>query len=137
MNVFPLFEDKMFAFKLWKSTVEWWPDDRIKLRFVEQGDSYWFILYHDGSGYKGDNTGFVKKVPVSENYERFTSGYEKKATLRFGIYSEHVKKKKKDDDRKYELEILKKQKSVYDIAFLQYPDLVQDSVEWQCIQENK
>ena len=66
MNVFPLFSDKMFAFKLWKKTIEWWPDDKIKLRFVEQGDSYWFILY-GGSEYKGDNTGFVKKVPVSEN----------------------------------------------------------------------
>lgn len=132
MNVFPLFSDKMFAFKLWKKTIEWWPDDKIKLRFVEQGDSYWFILY-GGSEYKGDNTGFVKKVPVSENYERFKVGFEKKATLRFGIYNENPKKK----DKKFELEILKKSKSVYDIAFLQYTDLLQDSIEWQCIQENK
>src|SRR5205814_7961328 len=33
-----------------------------------------------------------KKVQVSENYERFKAGYEKKAILRFGIYKEGVKK---------------------------------------------
>lgn len=133
MNVFPLFEDKMSAFRLWKKTIEWWPDDKIKLRFVEQDDSYWFILY-GGSVYTKDNTGFVKKVQVSENYERFKVGYEKKAILRFGIYKERGKKK---DDSKYNLEVLKKSKSVYDIAFLKYEELDPGSVEWQCIQENK
>jgi hypothetical protein len=133
MNVFPLFEDKMSAFKLWKKTIEWWPDDAIKLRFVEQDDSYWFILY-GGSVYSNDNSGFVKKVPVSENYERFRVGYEKKVILRFGIYKESVKKK---DGSKYELEVLKKSKSVYDIAFLKYDELAPDSIESQCIRENK
>lgn len=133
MNVFPLFEDKMSAYRLWKKTIEWWPDDKIKLRFVEQGNNYWFILY-GGSEYSKDNTGFVKKVPVSENYERFKVGYEKKAILRFGIYKEGVKKK---DGSKYDLEVLKKSKSVYDIAFLKHVELAQDSIEWQCIQENK
>lgn len=132
MNVFPLFEDKMSAFRLWKKTINWWPDDKIKLRFVEQGDSYWFILY-GGSDYTKDNTGFVKKVQVSENYERFKVGYEKKAILRFGI----IKEGKKKGGSKYDLEVLKKSKSVYDIMFLKYEELASDSVEWQCIQENK
>lgn len=132
MNVFPLFGDKMSAFRLWKKTIDWWPDDKIKLRFVEHGDSYWFILY-GGSDYSKDNTGFVKKVPVSENYERFKVGYEKKAILRFGIYREGVKKK---DGSKYDLEVLKKSKSVYDIAFVKYDEIAPESVEWQCIQEN-
>jgi hypothetical protein len=133
MNVFPLFKDKMDAFKLWKKTIHWWPDDRIKLRFVEQGDSYWFILY-GGSTYTLDNTGFVKKVPMSENYKRFKVGYEKKAILRFGVYREGVKKK---DGSKFDLELLKKSKSVYDIAFVKYEDLSPDRIEWRCIQENK
>ena len=132
MNVFPLFDDKMSAYRLWKKTIEWWPDDMIKLRFVEQSDSYWFILY-GGSVYTKDNTGFAKRVPVSENYERFKVGYEKKAILRFGIYKEGVKKK---DGSKFDLEVLKKSKSVYNIAFLKYEELVPDSVEWHCIQEN-
>jgi hypothetical protein len=134
MNVIPLFEDKMFAYRLWKKTIDWWPDDEIKLRFVEQGDSYWLIIY-GGSTYKGDNTGFVKKVPVvSENYKRFKVGYEKKAILRFGIYKENLKK---EDDKKYDLEILKKSKSIYDIAFLKYEELSPESIEWQCIEGSK
>ena len=134
MNVIPLFEDKVPAYRLWKKTIDWWPDDEIKLRFVEQSDSYWLIIY-GGSTYKGDNTGFVKKVQVSDNYKRFKAGYENKAILRFGIYKENPKKK--DDDRKYDLEILKKSKSVYDIAFLKYEELSPESIEWQCIEENK
>jgi hypothetical protein len=132
MNVFPLFEDKRFAFRLWKKTIEWWPDDNIRLRFVEHHDSYWFILY-GGSIYTKDNTGFVKKVPVSENYKRFKEGYEKKAILRFGIYKENPKK---NEGSKYDLEVLKKSKSVYYIAFLKYYELAKDSIEWQCIQDN-
>jgi hypothetical protein len=132
MNVFPLFQDKMFAFKLWKKTVDWWPDDTIKMRFVEHGDWYWFILYGN-SEYKQDHTGFAKKVQISENYERFKVGYEKKAILRFGIYKENPKKK---DGAKYDLEILKKSKSVYDIAFTPFSDLDPHSIEADCIREN-
>jgi hypothetical protein len=54
--------------------------------------------------------------------------------LRFGIYKENPKKK---DDRKYDLEILKKSKSIYDIAFLRYEELSLESIERQCIEENK
>ena len=139
MNAFPLFEDKMSAFRLWKKTINWWPDDKIKLRFVEDSDHYWFILYGDGD-YKKDNTCFVKKVPISENYQRFKAGYEKKAMLRFGIYKENTDPKKKDKDgnmKKFDLEVLKKAKSVYDISFVQMPDVARDSVEWQCIQQNQ
>lgn len=130
MNVFPLFQDKKAAFKLWKKTIEWWPDNNIKLRFVEDNGIYWFILY-GGSDYKHDNTGFIKKVPISENYMRFKAGYEKKAVLRFGIYKGTAK-----GDKKYDLEILKKSKTVYDIAFLQYSELPQHGIEWQGILDN-
>jgi hypothetical protein len=138
MNVIPLFEDKVAAYRLWKKTVDWWPDDEIKLRFVEQSDSYWLMIY-GGSIYKGENTGFVKKVQVSDNYKRFKAGYEKKAILRFGIYKENSKKKEgeEEEDRKYDLEILKKSKSIYDIAFLRYEELSAESIEWKCIEENK
>src|SRR5215203_3364808 len=78
---------------------------------------------------------FEDKVHASDNYKRFKAGYENKAILRFGIYKENPKKK--DDDRKYDLEILKKSKSVYDIAFLKYEELSPESIEWQCIEENK
>ena len=77
----------------------------------------------------------MKKVQASDNYKRFKEGYDKKAILRFGIYKENPKKK--DDDRKYDLVFLKKSKSIYDIAFLNYDELSPESIEWQCIEENK
>jgi hypothetical protein len=139
MNVFPLFPDKMEAHRLWKKTIDWWPDVDIRMSFVEEGDDYWFILY-GGSKYSGDNTCFVKKMPVSENYKRFKAGYEKKAMLRFGVYKENTNPKKKEPDgsmKKFELEVLKKAKSVYTISFLKVSELEPGSVEWQCIQENQ
>jgi hypothetical protein len=105
---------------------------------VEEGDDYWFVLY-GGSEYKNDNTGFVKKVPVSENYNRFKAGFEKKAMLRFGIYKELAKPKVERDGtvKKYDLEVLKRAKYVYDVRFVKMADLGTDSVEWKCIQENR
>ena len=126
MNIFPIFNDKMYAFKLWKRTINWWPDDQIKIRFVEINDTYWFILY-GGSVYKDDNTGFAKNISISENYERFKSGYENKAILRFGIY------KYSEDSNKFDLILLKKSKMVYDIKFLKYSAMPVDSIESQYI----
>ena len=131
MNVLPLFEDKRYAFKLWKKTIEWWPDDEIKLRFVEYNDKYWFILY-GGSKYKGDNTGFVKHFHISDNYNRFKHGYEKQVLLRFAIYKENKNKEMRDN--KFGLELLKKSKTIFDIKFLNYSDLPFDSIESKCIQ---
>ena len=134
MNVFPIFDDKTYAFKLWKKTINWWPDDEIKLRFIENGDEYWFILY-GGSLYEKENMGFVKNMHISENYHRFKVGYEKKVILRFGIYREKAKRigpGAQDDN--FTLELLKKSKLVYDIKFFQYSDLPNSSIERQCIQ---
>lgn len=131
MNVLPLFKDKRYAFKLWKKTIEWWPDDEIKLRFVEYNDKYWFILYVSSNN-KGENIGFVKDFHRSENYNRFKSGYEKQVVLRFAIYKEN--KNKGIADNGFSLELLKRSKSVYDIKFLQYFDLASDSIEHKGIQ---
>jgi hypothetical protein len=131
MNVLPLFKDKRYAFKLWKKTIEWWPDDEIKLRFVEHNDKYWFILYV-GSNNKGEDVGFVKDFLISENYNRFKRGYEKQVVLRFAIYKEN--KNKKIADNGFSLELLRRSKSVYDIKFLQYVDLPSDSSEYKGIQ---
>jgi hypothetical protein len=131
MNVLPLFKDKRYAFKLWKKTIEWWPDDEIKLRFVESNDKYWFILYV-GSNNKGENIGFVKDFLISENYNRFKRGYEKQVVLRFAIYKEN--KNKEIIQNAFSLELLKRSKTVYDIKFLQYFDLPLDSSEHKGIQ---
>lgn len=132
MNVFPLMSDKKEAHRLWKKTIDWWPDDKIKMRFVEEDGYYCFILY-GGSDYTGDNTGFAKKVQISDNYLRFKEGFEKRAIVRFGIYKPNSKK----GDSGYDLELLKKSKSVYDVKFLNMSELLPDSTEAACIRVNK
>jgi hypothetical protein len=128
MNVFPLFSSRQEASKIWKKTIEWWPDDKIRLRFIEEDGYYWFVLY-GGSDYTGDNTGFLKRVRISDNYVRFREGFEKMAVLRFGVYKPNPKK----GTDGYDLELLKKNKSVYDLQFLKADELQRNSVEYNCI----
>jgi hypothetical protein len=132
MNVFPIFEDRSYASKLWDKTVHWWPDDEIRLRFVEEGKdkkNYWFILYNTAQ-HVDERTGFAKKLPLSDNYQRFKVGYEKQVILRFGVYKENPKKEK---DQKFDLELFKKHKTVYDIQFNDFLNLSADSIEMSYI----
>jgi hypothetical protein len=138
MNVFPIFEDKRYASKLWDETIRWWPDDEIRLRFVERGleNNYWFILYNTAQ-HMDENTGFTKKLQLSENFHRFKVGYEKQVILRFGIYNEKPKKEGKDKDKKnFGLELLKKHKTVYDIQFMDFSNLSEHSIEMECIADD-
>jgi hypothetical protein len=138
MNVFPIFEDKRYASKLWDETIRWWPDDEIRLRFVERGleNNYWFILYNTAQ-HMDENTGYAKKLQLSDNFHRFKVGYEKQVILRFGIYNEKPKKEGKSKDKKnFGLELLKKHKTVYDIQFIDFSNLLEHSVEMECIADD-
>ncbi len=44
MNVVPLFNDFKEAQIFWRETIKWWNDHSIKIRFVETGNNYWFII---------------------------------------------------------------------------------------------
>ena len=133
MNVFPLFRIKSYAHKLWKKSIDSWPDDEIKLRFIEKASIYWFIAYCI-SEYNDDYIGFTKKLQLSENYIRFKNGVEKKAILRFGIYKE--KTNTNNEVNIPDLELLKASKSVYDIQFLKLSDLAPGSIERECVERN-
>lgn len=136
MNVFPIFEDKRYASKLWDKSIHWWPDDEIRLRFVEveNGNNYWFILYNTAK-YADEGTGFAKNLQLSDNYRRFKRGYEKQVLLRFGIYKGNPgREASKHDKKKFDLELLKKHKTVYDIKFVDdISGLSTDSIEFSCI----
>ncbi|HEY8109939.1 MAG TPA: hypothetical protein VIG05_03645, partial [Candidatus Nitrosotenuis sp.] len=47
MNVVPLFSERKVANDLWNNVAHWWNDHDIKIRFVENGDQYWFIMGSD------------------------------------------------------------------------------------------
>ena len=81
-----MFPERKPAANLWIETVKWWIDHTIKIRFVESGDEYWFVMSAESK--KADtNMNFFKVMPKSENYERFKKGHDGSAFLRFGVYT--------------------------------------------------
>lgn len=98
MNIVLMFSERKPAANLWIETIKWWNDHTIKIRFVESGDDYWFVMAAE-SRKANTNMNFFKVLPKSENYERFKKGHDGSAFLRFGIYSkkgfDEVKKDQK------------------------------------------
>lgn len=161
MNVIPLFADRKKASALWNENVHWWPDHDIKIRFVESGDQYWFILASE-SRRPDHNTAFFKLLPKSENYLRFKKGSLGEAYLRFASYSEKEEKESKSDAicncghqkdehdggctaegcgcpkfGTFELKLLKQKKTITNIKFLDEQDVKDDSLSWNCLYVNK
>lgn len=128
MNVLPLFPDKKQAIKIWQDVINWWSDPSIKIRFVEVGDDYWFVMGGD-SPFPDSNKSFFKLLKKSEHYERFKKGHEGEAFLRLGIY--------KQKDKFFHMELLKKKKIVTDIKFLQESEVKEDPLAWNCLYNNK
>jgi hypothetical protein len=161
MNVVPLFSNRKQATDLWNETVHWWSDHDIKLRFVETGDKYWFIMASE-SRRPDHNRSFFKILQKSNNYERFKKGHMGEAYLRFGVFAQKEEKDVKDDAvcncghtkedhdgecqieqcecRKFEsfiVNLLKKKKTITDIKFLEEKDVKDDAVSWNCLYINK
>ena len=82
-----MFSERKPASSLWFDTIHAWNDHTIKIRFVETGDDYWFVMGAD-SRKPETNKYFYKVLPKSEHYERFKIGHQGSAYLRFGIYKE-------------------------------------------------
>ena len=96
MNLLPLFNNFKEARIFWLETIKWWNDHSIKIRFVETGDTYWFIMGAESR--KTENNRFLFKVlPKSSHYDRFKKGQEGTAYLRLGSYSKKFKKDVKAD----------------------------------------
>lgn len=165
MNVAPLFSERKQAAALWNETIHWWSDHNIKLRFVETGEKYWFIMGSD-SKKPENNKSLFKILSKSEHYERFKNGHGGEAYLRLGVYSTMNKKGAKDDTvcnckhrldeheegdsdaclieecncRKFEsfqVDLLKRKKTITDIKFLQEEQVKEDPLTWNCLYANK
>ena len=165
MNVIPLITDRKQSASLWHDTIHWWVGPSIKIRFVETGDKYWFIMGSDSQ--KPDtNLSFFKVLQKSENYERFKKGYGGEAYLRLGVYAKKllgdVKKNprcncgheardhdERDNDEclynscdckkfsSFQVNLLKRKKTITDIAFLEEKDVKNDPLTWNCFNVNK
>ncbi|MEO2265098.1 MAG: hypothetical protein ABGW49_04335 [Nitrosopumilus sp.] len=165
MNVVPLLTDRKQSASLWHDVIHWWVDPSIKIRFVEIDDDYWFIMGAD-SQKPTTNMSFFKKLQKSENYERFKKGHGGEAYLRLGVYTDKplndVKKnamckcnhEARDHDESdndvclfnncdckqfssFQVNLLKRKKTITDIKFLEEKDVKDDVLAWNCININK
>ena len=166
MNVVPLFSDLKKAQNFWRETAHWWNDHSIKIRFVETGDTYWFIMGAESRNPK-DNKFLFKVLSKSPNYERFKKGHEGSAFLRLGTHTKKFKKDVKNDAKcncshikedheegdgndaclfedcdcekfeTFQVNLLKKKKTVTDIKFLTEAEIKDDSLAWNCFSVNK
>jgi hypothetical protein len=165
MNVVPLFSNRKEATALWHNTLNWWVDPSIKIRFVEIDDQYWFIMGAE-SQKPDSNMSFFRVLPRSENYERFKKGQGGEAYLRLGIYSEQTLMNAKksalcncghtaedhdegDNDvclynvckckmfSSFQVNLLKRKKTITDITFLDEKNIKNDPLAWNCLYVNK
>ena len=118
-KVLLIFDERKTLRNTWNKVIKWWPDDEIKMRFVETNDSYEFVLYGE-SRILTTKWVFLKALKASEHYKRFKDDYEGAAYLGLALY------RPKDDS--YELEIFKYSKRVTDVQFLKEPEAEQDSI---------
>lgn len=146
MNVMLLYDDRKSAIKVWNENIHWWPDDQIVLRFIEDGDYYWFILYQRGKNlFSKENVGFFKRNELTQNYLRFKRNFDQKTILRFALYKsmenknndKHMIETNENVDKRnnpgFELNIFKRLKTVYDVKFQSMSELDINSVEYSLI----
>lgn len=118
-TIFMIFDERKKVVDTWNNIMKYFPDDEIKIRFVENGTDYIFILYCQ-SRILLTTWVFLKSLKVSEHFEEFKEGYGNLANLKLALY---VPKK-----GTYELEIFKYQKKIGGIEFLNESEAEKDFV---------
>jgi len=116
-----MFKTKKDLLTVWNKVVKWWPDDEIKIRFVEGDNYYEFVLYGE-SRILENKWVFLKALKTSENYQRFKDEYDGVAYLGFSLYKPGI------EDEPYQLEIFKYRKKVTDVRFLKETEVGEDSM---------
>jgi len=114
-----IFDERRKIPNVWNKIIKYWPDDEIKIRFVETDDSFEFVLYCE-SRILLTTWVFLKSLKTSENYKRFKEDYDGAANFGLALY------KPKGDS--YELEIFKYKKRLTDIKFLKESESEQDFI---------
>jgi hypothetical protein len=118
-NVLLIFKERKNLLNGWNKVIKYWPDDEIKIRFVEANDSYEFILYGE-SRILLTRYVFLKSLKTSEHYTRCKDEYDGAVYLGLALY------KPKEDS--YELEVFKYRKKISDVKFLKETDTEYDDI---------
>jgi hypothetical protein len=124
-NVLLIFQNKKSLIKMWSTVVKWWPDDEIKMRFVDHTDYYDFVLYGE-SRILQSNWIFMKSLKTSEHYKRFKTEFDDTAYLGFAHYTPKI-----EEGELFQLEIFKYRKKVTNVLFLNESDAEQDEIVMQ------
>ena len=114
-----IFSKRKALVNTWSKVIKWWPDDEIRMRFVETNGAFEFVLYSE-SRILVTKWVFLKALKTSEYYKRFKDDYDGAAILGLALY------KPKGDS--YELEIFNYKKRVTDVQFLKESEAGQDSI---------
>ena len=102
----------------WNKIVKWWPDEEIRMRFVEKFDSFEYVLFGK-SNILDTQWIFRKLLRSSEHYQKFKHEYDGVVYLGFALYH--------PQDDSYELEIFDYKKKITDVRFLNEESAEQDS----------
>jgi len=112
-TIYLILDGKRKLVNTWNKIIKYWPDDEIKMRFFEGDVNYEFILYCQSRILLTTNV-FLKSLKVSDHYKQFMDEYNGSATLQLAVYF--------PKDKKYELEIFKFKKRIFDVKFLNEKD---------------
>ena len=118
--VFILLDQRRKVASTWNNTLKYFPDDEIKVRFIERGERYEFVLYCHSRILQGTWV-FFKSLNNSVHYRQFKEDYDGAAILKLALL---IKKK----DGSNELEIFKHQKRITDVKFMTEQEAEQDLI---------
>lgn len=118
-KVLLIFDKRKILARAWNNIIKWWPDNEIRMRFVETNGSFLFLLYSE-SRILGTTWVFLKHLLASENYRRFKDEYDGVANLGLALL---IKNELSPD-----LEIFDYKKRITDVAFLTKAEVDEDDI---------
>jgi len=119
-TVYLILDGRRKLVNTWNKIIKYFPDDEVKIRFIEKDSTYEFVLYCQ-SRILLTTSVFLKSLTISENYKKFKNDYEGVALFKLALY---VPKKKGS----HQLEIFKYEKRITDIKFLTESEAEQDFI---------
>ncbi|MGI0070214.1 MAG: hypothetical protein ACREAN_08175 [Nitrosopumilaceae archaeon] len=125
LTIFLILDGRRKLVNTWNKIIKYFPDDEIKMRFIEKDSSYEFVLYCQ-SRILLTTCVFLKSLKISENYLMFKKDYDGAATFKLALY---VPKK-----GSYQLEIFKYSKRVTNVKFLTESEAEEDFILSRSIQ---
>ncbi len=118
-QVFPIFSNPANAKKLWKNEIEPLEEQTLKMRFIEHGNEYKFVLYPFPFQKDKLNFGFYRSLNSSGIYDKFKRSFCGKVSFAFATIGDGIKPS-----------IFSKTKLVSDVKFRKNMDVLENSIEW-------